>query len=74
MTYPVVDTKVMYYFKCERCDTWSTRPAKPLSHRRFIRSRDGQPPADMHVIEVNEAGTWVECGPFATYEVRKVQQ
>jgi hypothetical protein len=83
--YPEVSNNVMYGFRCAACGKWSTKITKPVSHRRFVPADEGPP--DLPVMQVvppvfdhsagpaSSVGGWyVECGPFDTYELRKVTQ
>lgn len=74
----------MYGFRCSVCGQWAMKMMKPVSHRRFIPADEGPPelPVLQVVPPVTEhpagpapsiGGWYVECGPFDTYEVRKVQ-
>ena len=69
-------------WRCTECKKWSHAKKKPKSHERFTSV---EPDDDSRIIEympgeyshingfIIDPGWMVKCGPFDTYEARKVK-
>lgn len=72
----------VYVWRCSVCGKWSHARKRPRSHQRMVAAEQGRP-VDLEVIE--EVASWstpegqtihggwlVRCGPFDTYEARRL--
>jgi hypothetical protein len=75
-------TARLLVYRCTKCGKWSHAQRNPKRHCRFERDEGQEAPAEVisyepptydHLNGFSDTGGWyVYCGPFDTYEVRKV--
>lgn len=78
MSEPTIGT--FRLFRCSQCGKWSHAARMPKHHQRFVRDEPEEgirvlreePPVYERDGTGDDGGYLIACGPFETYEARKV--